>query len=146
MGIIKIENNGREITQTNYFQTENALNGYFYLSVNRGAFRLLVPRSQETAVPEFQTAKEIIISRGNFQGRDALEILFDDETDNPFSIHIVSAQIDRMPAANDAGWSYTFSAWTSVGGENVKKIFEQDCFYRVVKNLPFLEPLRGGEK
>lgn len=143
--MIRIENKGQEIISTNYFQTENARNGYFYLSVNASAFRLFVPRMQESAIAEFQTAKNLIISRGNFQGYDALEILFDDETDNPYSIHIISAQIDRMPVADDAGWSYTFSAWTSAGGESVKKVFEMDCFYRVVSKLPCLQPL-GGEK
>ena len=141
MNLIKIENNKQEIISTTYFQTEHARKGYFYLSVNASAFRLLVPPMQISAIPEFETAKEIIISRGKFQGHDALEILFDDKTDNPFSIHIVSAQIDRIPVQNDAGWSYTFSAWTFAGGENVKKVFEMDCFYRVVTKLPCLKPL-----
>lgn len=142
MNLIRIENNGKEIVSTNYFQSEHARRGYFYLSINASTFRLLVPPAQESVIAEFATAKEIIISRGNFQGYDALEILFDDETDNPFSIHIVSSQIDRMPLSDDAGWSYMFSAWTNAERESVKKVFEKDCFYRVVPNLPYLKPLK----
>ncbi len=39
-------------------------------------------------------------------GRDALELLFEDNTDCPFSIHLVTEQCDRLVPETDqgAGW------------------------------------------
>jgi hypothetical protein len=82
--ILAVENDGQEIRATNYFESEYARRGAFYLSVNAGAFRLLVPPAHESAIEEFRTAKEVVVSRGAWTAqrrKDALEILFDDTTE-----------------------------------------------------------------
>ncbi len=82
--ILAVENDGQEIRATNYFESEYARRGAFYLSVNAGAFRLLVPPAHESAIEEFRTAKEVVVSRGAWPAqrrKDALEILFDDTTE-----------------------------------------------------------------
>ena len=48
--MIMIGNDGPLIARTNYFETELAKNGYFYLSWNAGAARLLVPESQNAFI------------------------------------------------------------------------------------------------
>ena len=136
---LKIVNNGPEIIETNYFESDYARRGAFYLSINAGVFRLLVPTINEPAISEFQTAREIIISRGPWPAQErteAIELLFDDHTDNPYSIHMGIEQIDRLPPSQDAGKPWQFSAWVT-GPECV---YRAQCHYRIVKALPYLKP------
>lgn len=143
--VLHIENDGSEIRATNYFASEYARRGALYLSINAGAFRLLVPPAHESAVAEFRTAQEVIVSRGAWpaEGRqDALEILFDDHTDNPFSLHFGPEQINHFPAAADALGEWVFSAWVH-GQTGPACAFRAPCYYRVVAQLPYLKPLGG---
>lgn len=137
--IIVIKNDGPEITETNYFETANARRGALYLSVNAGAFRLLVPRSMEGEIREFETAREIVVSRGprpDVGQRDAIEILFDDHTPTPYAVHIGANQVDRMPAASDAGREFDFSVWV----DGPRCVLRSRCTYRAVKHLPWMKP------
>lgn len=138
--ILTIQNDGPQILETNYFETSLARRGGFYLSINAGAFRLLVPAMNEAAIREFRTAREVIISRGTWQSKEALELLFDDHTDNPYSIHIGPGQYDRLPLPQDAGKPWEFSAWVKHGQE-LQQAYKSVCHYRIVKALPYLKPL-----
>jgi hypothetical protein len=76
--LLTIENDGQEITATNFWQTEQARRGSFYLSTNAGAFRLLVPEQHKSAIAEFKTAKDVILTRGPYMDQaNAMEILWD---------------------------------------------------------------------
>jgi len=134
--LITFGNDGQKIVSTNYWESEHARRGFCYLSWNAGAARLLVPDSQRAAINEMRTGKEIIISRGVLQpqGRDALELLFEDYTDSPYSIHIVTEQCDRLLPETDQGGGFVVSIWTRKGLE-----FERPGKYRVVGVLPCLE-------
>lgn len=138
---IELQNNGQEIISTNYFDTTHAQRGYFYLSSNAGAFRLLVPDGQIPVIEECKTATEVIISRGPWpeQGRqDAIEILFEDRSDSPYAIHLSSEQVDRLPLDQDQDIRgqpprWRFAAWARAG-----KALELPCRYRRVKEIPCL--------
>lgn len=140
--LIEIQNDGPKIIFTNYWQTEHSTRGLFYLSINAGAFRLLVPDAQIQESGEWMSAKEVIISRGPWpaQGKsDAIEILFEDYSESPYVIHLTSEQVDRMPLDTDRDRKdnpprWKFSAWTQEG-----KILELPCRYRTVKQIPFLK-------
>ena len=43
LSFIIVSNNGADLIDTNYWETDYALHGYYYLSINAGALRLLVP-------------------------------------------------------------------------------------------------------
>lgn len=148
MAILTIKNDGPDIRATNYFESEYARRGALYLSVNAGAFRLLVPSVHESAIAEFRTAREVIISRGPWpteRRKDALEILFDDPTDNPFSLHFGTEQIDRFPLAEDAEGEWVFSAWVR-SKDGPRCAFKAKCYYRIVPSLPYLKPLEDREE
>ena len=142
-GFIMIKNNGAEVTSTNYYDTEHAEHGYFYLSINAGVFRLLVPDSQIGEIEEWRTAREVIVSRGPwpYEGKvDAIEVLFDDDTDTPYALQLSTEQMERMPfdADRDRGGQpprWKFTAWTRAG-----KALELPCRYRLVKRIPCLKP------
>jgi hypothetical protein len=135
--MLLIQNKGQAIASTNYWDSEIATAGLVFLSWNAGAARLLIPDSQKAFVREMRSAKEVIVSRGQWsteQGpRDALELLFEDGTDAPFVIHIVSEQTDRMIPEHQQGGGFVVSAWTRGGMKQ-----RWPGRYRVVEALPCL--------
>ncbi len=138
--MIEIENNEQDIISSNFWDSELARRGYYFLSFNVGAVRLLVPDNLLPEVEEMKTGKAVIISQGTMNGKEgATEILFEDYTENPYSIHIDPAQTDRWLPATDAGRDLQFSAW----GRNAVKLFERPAKFRKVEKLPCLEPWRA---
>lgn len=130
--MIIVGNNGKEIISTNYFESDYAKDGLFFLSWNAGALRILVPDEYLRDIAEMKTGKIVVVSRGIYKGKDALEIMFDDYTDNPYAIFIDIQQTDRLII--DDGQQFIVSAWTKKG-----KVAEWDkAKYRVVKVLPCL--------
>jgi hypothetical protein len=142
MDIIKTVNDGRKIADTNYWKSDYARNGYCYLSINAGAYRLLVPKYGKDWVKECQSAQAVILSRGTAYKYkppkdDALEILFEDNTDSPFTIMISPEQMDRMPADEDQGWKGVFHLYFDGSREPVIEF--QKVYYRRVQELPCLK-------
>lgn len=138
MPTIQIQNNGPDIVSTDYWDSEHAQKGYCYLTWNAGAARLLVPDSLSPALTEMRTAKYVIISRGKWRekhDRDALELLFEDNTDSPYSMHIVAEQSDRLLPENNQGGGFIVTVWTRAG-----KQLEFPGKYRKVSRIPCLKP------
>jgi len=49
-------------------------------------------------------AQYVIISKGEFEGRAALELFFEDGSDAPFVVHMLLEQSDRLlPEAEQGG-------------------------------------------
>ena len=140
--MLKVRNNGPEIISTNYWSSQAAQKGYVFLSVNAGCFRLLVPTAQGIPIDDIMTAQVVLITRAPWPeigNRDALELLFEDNTDDPFVINIVSEQVDRMPLDRDRDRPgqpprWKFAVYTEDG-----KIFECPARYRKAKRLPCLK-------
>jgi len=137
-GMITIENSGQRVLKTNYWDSDNAKAGYFYLTWNAGAGRLLVPDSQKPAIREMRSGKYVIVSRGPWQdqgGREAIELLFEDESDSPYCLHLVAEQCDRLIPDTDQGGGFVITVWTR-GGEKLRLPGK----YRHVEKIPCLEP------
>lgn len=137
-----VENDGQKIISTNYWESDYAKNGYYFLSLNAGCYRLLVPKNRRDQVKEMKTAKEVVISRGSAMSmmppkHDAFEILFEDGTDSPFVLTISHEQMDRVPADKDLGWKGTFAVYEELTEPVLR--FER-TYYRKVKSLPYLKP------
>lgn len=135
---VEIKNDGQHIVSTDYWDSKHARAGYFFLSWNAGAARLLVPDSQQTALRVIQTAREVIVSRGPWNdqgGRDALEVLFEDGSDSPYCIHLVAEQCDRMLPEDNQGGGFVVTVWTRKGEQ-----LRLPGKYREVPSLPCLEP------
>jgi hypothetical protein len=115
-----IINDGQAIKETNYWRGKYAAAGFFYLTWNAGAGRLLVPDSQTHALVEMASARFVVVSAGPWVeqgGRPAIELLFEDGSDSPFCLHLVQEQVDRVLPATDQGGGFIISAWTCSGGE-----------------------------
>ncbi len=133
--MFKIANAGQAIVETNYFDSEHAKAGYAFMSWNAGAARLLLPDSMCTALAEMREANMVIVSRGPWNGRDALEILFEDDTESPYCLHILRAQTDRSIPEDDQGGGFVLAVWTRSG-----MALTLPAKYRVVESIPFLQP------
>lgn len=135
--MLQISNKGQAIASTNYWNGDHAKAGLLYLTWNAGAGRLLLPDSQKSMLPEMRSAKYVIVSRGPWTdqgGRDALELLFEDDTDSPFCVHLVAEQTDRLIPETEQGAEFVITVWTR-GGEKLRLSGK----YRTVETLPCLD-------
>ena len=144
MPSIQITNDGQRLVSTNYWQTEHAARGLVYLSINAGAFRLLLPPAQMDALIDLRTARDVVISRGPWpaQGRpDAFELLFDDGSQSPFALHLDSRQVDRLPPDADARKEYRCTVWTPDPSSGAPScVIDLPAYYRLSKRLPDMRP------
>lgn len=135
--MLTIINNGQDIADTNYWDSDMAKDGNFFLSWNAGAARLLVPDSLKSTIYEMQTGNHVVISRGPWaqqNERDALELMFDDFSDRPFFITICTEQTDRLTPYTDQNSDFDIVLWTR-DGEHLRLPGK----YRVVDQLPCLK-------
>lgn len=135
--MLVVNNDGAYIRETNYWETDYARRGFLYLSINAGAFRLLVPPGMREVAWEARKAEYAVITRGPWVGRnDSFEILFEDHSDNPYSIHVVREQVDRLPLTEDEGRTdLQLLVYTRRGLEA-----ELPARYRTAPQLPYLQP------
>ena len=134
---ITISNRGQAIEDTNYWDHPNAQAGYFYLSWTAGAARLLVPDNQKLSVREMRSAKYVIVSRGPWHdqgGREAVELLFEDESDCPYCLHLVAEQCDKLIPAAEQGGGFVMTVWTR-GGLKLRL----PAKYRMVDAIPCMK-------
>lgn len=136
--MVFIRNEGQRILDTDYWDSEHARAGYFFLSWNAGAARLLVPDVQKPMLREMRSAKEVIVSRGPWReqdGRNAIELLWEDDSDEPFCLHLVAEQCDRMLPETNQGGGFVVAAWTRAGQKQ-----RWPGKYREVDQIPCLDP------
>ncbi|MBK1719215.1 hypothetical protein [Thiocystis violacea] len=133
-----IENRGQAIARTNYWGSDHARNGYLYLTWNAGAARLLVPDAAKAILRDMTGAREVLISRGPWPdqgGREALELLWEDDSDSPFAIHLVAEQTDRLIPEEQQGGGFAVAVWTRGGMKG-----RWPGRYRIVEAIPCLNP------
>lgn len=138
---IAISNDGPEIRTTDYWTSDLAAIGNSFLSWNAGAARLLLSQRMAADIAGMKAADHVIISRGSLAGfgPDALEVLFDDGSDTPYCVHLARSHYDHLIAQSSSGPT-GFTAWTMEG-----KAFALPAWYRVVRHLPDLSPLKPSE-
>ncbi|MBV8650507.1 MAG: hypothetical protein JO255_03505 [Alphaproteobacteria bacterium] len=132
-------NDGAELVETNFWQTEMASRGAFFLSTNAGCLRLLVPASREPDIAEMtKGVREVVLSRGRWDKRDhCVEIMFEDASEAPYAIHIGENQLDRR--WKPQGGTARFAIYTEKG-----KVAEfSRCYLRETPVLPCLAPWEG---
>jgi hypothetical protein len=135
--IVSIGNRGQAIASTNYWDCQAAEDGIFYLSWNAGAARLLVPDCQKHHVREMRSAKHVVISRGPMPqhgGPIGLELLFEDNSDQPFVLMIPEDASDRRLPNSDQATAFCITVWTR-GGQKLRL----PCRFREVDGLPCLK-------
>lgn len=138
-----IRNHGPLITSSNYWELPAAKAGKLFVSINAGAFRVLIPPALESAISDMLTAKECLVSRGPWAAMrlpDAFEILFDDRTADPFALHLSPESFDRLPMDEDIAIPWVLTAWTAPRRGKPHRALERPCWYRRVPAIPNLKP------
>jgi len=136
--MIYVENDGQHIVSTNYWLSDFALAGVAYLTWNSGAARLLIPPQCEAWLAEMRTAKFVIVSMGDWPNagkENALEVLFEDDSQSPFCLHIGPEQTDRIVPETQQGGSFEMVVYTQAGEQ-----FRLPGKYRRVEKIPYLKP------
>ena len=111
--LLYVQNRGRDVVSTNYWQTPLAAAGKLVVTVNAGALRLLLPKRQEGILAEISTAQYAIVSVGPWPEEGlarAVELLFEDGTDAPFAVHLSPEAFDRFPGEPPKG-ELVLSVW-----------------------------------
>lgn len=137
--ILTIRNNGAELAETNYWQSEQAACGFLYLTWNAGCARLLVPPVAEVMLPSMTAARAVVISRGPLVTgsgvvRDALEVMFVDGVVVTLATTLSVEQSDRLPGNDPDTQSFDVAVWTARG-----KQVGLPGRSRLVSRLPCLE-------
>ena len=141
-----IHNNGKEISDTNYFETIRSLNGKFAISCHERTMRLLLPISgqYDHLVSEIGKIQSIAIS----QNRDKMwEIMFDDCSDAPLALHFTEISfLDFLPRFKwDDGWIDLFIYEKKPSG--IEKTYERKAYLRSINGkILCLKPLGDLEK
>ncbi|RTB44096.1 hypothetical protein [Pseudomonas aeruginosa] len=136
-----IENNGPAIARTNYWETELAQSGFAYLSWNAGVGRLLLPDALVAGLQDMRNAEYVIVSRGIWAEhgkRDAWELLFEDHSDSPYCLTLLTEQSDRLLPDNNQGGGFDIAVWIRDG-----EAFRLPGKYRKVEQVPCM--LAWGE-
>lgn len=140
-------NDGPLIRTTSYWDTSLAVRGGLFASFNAGACRLLVPNHARgfdvrDLLQAAGGAREVLVAviRRPQEQRLALELLWEDDTDTPFAVHLGPQQIDRIPAAGDDGRTIVVSVWQRGYGREPTCILSQPGRLRIVSRMPYLRP------
>lgn len=86
------------------------------------------------------TAKEIIVTRGEYQGREGLEILFEDHSEAPLSITLTDSSCIGLLPGNPGCKPWNFAVWMWMDG-CPRMVYSSVAYIREGKDLPDLRSL-----
>lgn len=92
---LQIANDRQQLVWSNYWDMPHAKQGFFYLSGNAGAWRLLVPDACRSALSEFATARHVEMEIARVDGVACVQIWFEDGSHSPYGLLLDSRQIDH---------------------------------------------------
>lgn len=139
---LRIQNHGPLIVASSYWDSDLAAAGKIYCSVNAGAIRLLIPESQRQVIAELRKCAYVILSRGPWPAQrrtEAVELLFEDDTDSPYALQLSPESFDLLPAEPSPGQEWVLSAWDQKRGRPHKAV-ERRCLWRRAPKIPWLKP------
>lgn len=133
------KNDGPELVFTNFWDAEIGAQNYAF-SVNAGCLRLLVPNCHTPSLPDMMECEYVVASilKKIRLKAFAIELLFEDHSQTPFSIHMCpEACLSLFPLAENSKVPRKMTIWT----EGLNKVAELPIFSRDVPRLPWLKPL-----
>ncbi len=128
---VEIKNNGPELVETNYWESEYARHGYCFLSFNARCFRLLLAPTLERGISDMRAAERVIIGfgRSTQMRRDMIRVLFEDRSDSPYVVQLSAEQVDVIPESTSEN-DLLFALYTQSG-----KSFELPCDWRRANDI-----------
>lgn len=112
-----IENDGRAVKSTDYFDTQQAGAGDFFATWNAGALRLLVPDRQQQNLAVMQDATRVIVTQGFHadESMHALEILFMADATPIGYLTLELERVDHGQSPDSHGKPLEFRVYTRAG-------------------------------
>lgn len=134
--MLRVYNDNELIKASNFWGHEFDKKGYFYISYNASAVRLLVPTSQNNMIGEMRTGKKIFINKGFMPDmmRHMVEVVFFDGTDNPFTLILSEGQLFAWPIEHN-NESYNFYI-AYKDGDTIKNELIGRCRFMSRKIIP----------
>jgi len=143
MNLISVETSKGEVVKTNFFQSSYNQHGLFYLSYCDKCFQLFIPSKYLSEIKEFNTGKYVVITTGfhNEIGREMVELLFEDYSSTPYSLHLSLTQLTYRLGSDFNGLKFKLNGYCETG-----KVIEMDAYVRSDKTypLPFLNSIKTG--
>lgn len=136
---LTINSDGEKIVSSNYWDTSHAQQGLFYLSVNAGAFRLLIPDEWASTMPADFGRRHAIITRGWHEvGEMMHEIMFTrDDSSRIYHEDLYEDCVDRQFSIEEAA---SQDRQLILYHRNCIEMIRMPVFFRAQKYLPCLEP------
>lgn len=144
-GAITIANDGAAVVSSNYWTSDYARAGKLFASTNAGAVRLLLPPDYSELVREVRGAEYAVLSRGPWPEaglNEAVEIMWEDNSDSPYALHLSKESFDLLPAEPEPGKEWIVSTWELVG-DKPTQCTEHRLYWRRAAKLPCMQPLQN---
>jgi hypothetical protein len=141
MDAIHTQNHGPLILSSTYWGSELERAGKLFVSVNGGAIRILMPASARSMIEDMRGSQYAVLSRGPWPAMklpEAVEIMFEDGSDNPFALHLSPESFGLLPAEPPQGREWIVSIWDLKKGRPHKSL-ERICHWRRVPEIPYLK-------
>jgi len=136
--MIRIGINGLPL-ETTYFDTEICSKGFYYLVHKNDKYFLLLPKWKEKELNEMQTGNHVVITRGKLEGKDSFEIVFNDNTENPYAVLLRDEQFTRITPLKE-GWNGTLYVYS--GDIDECRLIFYNVYYRIKDNIPCFDPIK----
>ena len=88
---------------------------------------MLLPPVRYADIEEMRGAEYCILSRGSRQGQDAVEIMWEDHSDSPYSLQLTAESFDMIPAEPPAGREWILTVWTYGPYKALEQVL--DCWH-----------------
>lgn len=140
-----IVNDERLITETNFWETEPANKGFFYLSLNAGTARLLIPNSMKGHIADMKKGSKYVVlsflQKAKWQPwQPVVEWMVEDGSQSPWNCHLSLNQLDRFPLEDDVGKEKKAAVWECKNGKPHLS-FELPCYVQIVPEIPWLKKI-----
>lgn len=128
------------VVETNYFESTYNMNDLFYMSYNEKCFQLFIPSLLKEKIKEMKTGKYAVLTLGlnPYFNAEMIELMFEDFTDTPFSIHLSMNQISFKIDKNFNKFKFKLIGYTEIGNA-----IQMDVYVRsdISYQLPYLAPI-----
>lgn len=139
--MLTIVNSGQSTIESNFWDSDCARRGLFYLSWNACAAHLLVPDNQQNELCEMRGASMVLLSQGISPiGGDCemQELKFENDSHTAYCLRLGTRQTNRQRPSIAQGGYFNLAVWTR-GGLEVRL----PAKFRRVRFIPCLATRSG---
>ncbi|MDR0552162.1 MAG: GNAT family N-acetyltransferase [Spirochaetaceae bacterium] len=130
------------LTGTNYWESELCGMGHYYLVCHKDSFSLLIPHNAKNSLLKElfeQFCFSVIITKGNYNGKpNCFELMFEDNSDEPYTILLEQEQVDCSISKPVYGWNSHFCIYSD--GLEEETVYIKNVYFRTADTLPCMLP------